>query len=100
MKLNEVIEDENSKIHGAWEEKRRYNTNAVGKKHHCTVDVSAQKQEEDFGEFYNEGDVILISDFLASRGHDPRRIGDIDAQISFATEDQKHAWDGMGKGGT
>ena len=74
------------KIREKWEEKRTYNATS-GRKQNVKVDLSVFKTEEEFGEFYNEGDVVPVSDFLESEGHNPELIGDIHAQIDFATEE-------------
>lgn len=53
------------------------------------VDLSTYRKEEDFAEFFDEGEVVPIWDFLSSKGIDPTKIGSEAKQRKFVEEDSR-----------
>lgn len=75
-----------------WEEKRAENCIPADdgrKRKYEKVDLNTYRNEEDFAEFYDEGEILPVPDFLASKGYDPSTIGAEDMQIRFIEQ----AWD-------
>ena len=58
-----------------WETQRTNNCRPLeaGRKlrKYAKVDMTAYREQQDFAEFYNEGVVLTLPEFLASRGFDP-----------------------------
>ena len=51
------------------------------------MDLTTYKKEEQYTNFYQEGEVYTPSEFLLKKGYDPKRIGNEKKQIEFLNKD-------------
>lgn len=73
-----------------WEEKRIENCdtcNGSKRTKHEKVDLSTFRREEDFAEFFDEGSVMPIAEFLSSKGIDPTKFATESKQRRFVEEE-------------
>lgn len=54
---------------------------------HERVNMEAYRKEEDFHEFYDDGDVVPLAEFLTRQGFEPDQIGNEAKQKRFVEED-------------
>lgn len=51
------------------------------------VDLKTYRTEEDYADFFSEGDAFPVSAFLTDNGYSVDRVGDEAKQVAFARED-------------
>ena len=79
-------------LYETWEDRRSANCDTMGghsRSKQVQVDLSTYRKEEDFAEFFDEGEVVPIWDFLSSKGIDPTKIGSEAKQRKFVEEDSR-----------
>ena len=51
------------------------------------VDLKTYKKEEEYADFYQDGDVYSPLEFLVKNGYDVKKIGNEEKQVEFIQED-------------
>ncbi|CAE7290403.1 unnamed protein product [Symbiodinium microadriaticum] len=84
----ERIKAESEELKKLWEEKRGCSCSGTSQKRRLSaVDLTTYKKEEQYTNFYQEGEVYTPSEFLLKKGYDPKRIGNEKKQIEFLNKE-------------
>ena len=72
-----------------WEEQRSLacDSSTGNRREHEQFDLATYRREEEYAEFFDEGTVLPLGEFLTSQGFDPAKIGSESKQRRFVEED-------------
>ena len=68
-----------------WEEQRSLacDSSTGNRRKHEQFDLATYRREEEYAEFFDEGTVLPLGEFLTSQGFDPAKIGSESKQRRF-----------------
>ena len=71
----------------AWEKKRTVNAAPTsGRRRYEAIDVKSFRRHEAYADFYDEGDVMPVDDWLREQNCDPSQFCNEESKVQFVVE--------------